>query len=123
MLNERIPSAIQHTTIGEAVVQKPFFITEKIDGKKTKIPVAGCLCTKGVLDREQKYKLVRNTDIIHKGTLFSMKHFKSEVMDIKEGMECGLAFSDHTVDIEEGDVILCYEESVYQPTVDWNLPF
>lgn len=88
-----------------------------------KIPVAGCKCVQGSLLRDNSFKLVRGTEVLHEGSLYSLKHFKSEVPDIKEGMECGLAFSDHSVDVQEGDVILCYESFESKPEIEWILPF
>ena len=50
---------------GEANVLAEFIITE---GKK-KIPVAGCRCVKGTLQREANYRIVRGEDVIHEGEL------------------------------------------------------
>lgn len=52
-----------------------------------------------------------------------LKHFKNEVEEIKDNMECGLALKDYTVEIEQGDILICYEEYDVQPTITWNLPF
>lgn len=98
-------------------------MTEKVDGKSLKVPVAGCRCTSGVLNRDKLFKIVRGTEVIHTGVLFSLKHFKTEVDDIKENMECGLALGDHTVDIEPNDLVLCFEELEVKPDIEWDLPF
>lgn len=100
-----------------------FAVTEKIQGKNKRIPVAGCRCIRGNLLRDRYFKLVRGTNLLYTGKLYMLKHFKDEVPEIKEGMECGLALDDHEVVIQEGDAILCYEEFQTQPTVDWELPF
>lgn len=123
MLNERVPMRIEAKTVGEAVIQKVFEVTAKIDNRSVKIPVAGCRCLKGTLYRDKMFKLLRGTEVIHEGTLYSLKHFKVEVSDIKEGLDCGLAFSDHLLGIEEGDLLICYDEIQVQPEIDWDLPF
>ena len=114
---------IEETDLGEAVVQQVFIVTEKIGSKKVKVPVAGCRCNSGVLERKKLFRVVRNNEVVHSGSLFSLKHFKAEVEQIKRDMECGLALSDHSVDIQVGDQIICYSEDLVQPTVEWNLPF
>ena len=114
---------IEETDLGEAVVQQVFIVTEKIGSKKVKVPVAGCRCNSGVLERKKLFRVVRNNEVQHSGSLFSLKHFKAEVEQIKRDMECGLALSDHSVDIQVGDQIICYSEELVQPTVEWNLPF
>ncbi|XP_067932063.1 translation initiation factor IF-2, mitochondrial-like isoform X2 [Watersipora subatra] len=123
ILNERVLPQIEQKVLGEAVIQKVFYVTEKINKKNKKIPVAGCLCINGVLDRSKQYKLVRGSEVLHVDTLYMLKHFKNEVEEIKDNMECGLAFKDHGVDILEGDSILCYEEYQVKPEITWNLPF
>lgn len=110
-------------TVGEAVIQKVFEVTEKIEKRSFKIPVAGCRCLKGTLYRDKLYKVLRGTDIVYEGDLFSLKHFKAEVSDIKEGMECGLALSDHLLTLEEGDIVICFEEREAKPEIEWALPF
>lgn len=122
-LNDRVLTRIDHHTIGEAVIQQVFVVTEKVGAEKLKVPVAGCKCISGTLYRNKLFKLVRGTEVLHVGNLFSLKHFKSEVTDIKDGMECGLALADHSVDIKAGDTILCFEEQEVRPEIEWNLPF
>jgi len=114
---------VNHKVVGEAVVQKLFLVTEKIDGRNMKVFVAGCKCIQGTLNRHSLFKLVRDGEVIHCDTVRTLKHFKAEVDDILEGMECGLALSNLSVEVKEGDTLLCYEEEEYQPEVIWDLPF
>lgn len=122
-MNERIPTETRHRTLGEALIQQVFTVTEKIDGKNKKIPVAGCRCLQGTLHRHSLFKVIRDNEVLHIGKLHMLKHFKSEVEDIKENMECGLALLNYDLDILAGDSILCFEEYDFQPKVDWTLPF
>ena len=62
-LSSKLPQKEVEEVLGEATVLQNFFITE---GKK-EVPVAGCRCIKGVLKRAQKFKLLRDDDIIYEG--------------------------------------------------------
>ena len=46
--------------------------------------------------------------VIHEGTLSTLKRFKDEVREVKEGFECGMAFESYQ-DIQNGDVIEAFE--------------
>ena len=62
----------------------------------------------GMVKRGSGVRLLRDDVVIHEGTLKTLKRFKDEVKEVKEGMECGMAFENYD-DIKEGDVIECYE--------------
>jgi translation initiation factor IF-2 len=70
--------------------------------------IAGCMVTTGMVKRGAKVRLLRDDVVIHEGTLKTLKRFKDEVKEVKEGMECGMAFENYD-DIKENDVIECYE--------------
>ncbi len=70
--------------------------------------IAGCMVTTGMVKRGAKVRLLRDDVVIHEGTLKTLKRFKDEVKEVKEGMECGMAFENYD-DIKVGDVIECYE--------------
>ena len=57
--------------------------------------------------RGAKVRLLRDNVVIHDGTLKSLRRFKEEVKEVKEGYECGAAFENYT-DIQVGDQIECY---------------
>jgi translation initiation factor IF-2 len=69
--------------------------------------VAGCMVTEGMVRRGAKVRLLRDNVVIHDGTLKSLRRFKDEVKEVKEGYECGAAFENYT-DIQVGDQIECY---------------
>ena len=70
--------------------------------------VAGCYITEGLVKRGAKVRLLRDNVVIHDGTLKTLRRFKDEVKEVKDGYECGMAFENYT-DIQIGDQIECYE--------------
>ncbi|QJC29161.1 translation initiation factor IF-2 [Enterobacteriaceae endosymbiont of Plateumaris rustica] len=77
--------------------------------KITKIGViAGCTVLKGVIKRHNSIRLLRNNNIIHEGVLESLKRFKDNVNEVRNGMECGIGIK-HYNDICTGDNIEVYE--------------
>ncbi|MGK9166014.1 translation initiation factor IF-2 [Inquilinus limosus] len=87
--------------IGNAEIREVFNITKV--GK-----VAGCMVTNGIVKRGAGVRLLRDNVVIHEGTLKTLKRFKDEVREVREGYECGMAFENYD-DIRAGDVIECFE--------------
>ena len=90
----------RETFLGNAEILEVFNITKV--GK-----VAGCRVTEGSVERGAKVRLIRDSVVIHEGTLSTLKRFKDEVKDVRSGQECGMAFENYQ-DIRAGDVIECY---------------
>ena len=67
---------------------------------------AGCLVTEGRIARsgDVKIRLVRDSAIVHEGRIGSLRRFKDDVTEVKNGLECGIAFERYA-DIKVGDVI------------------
>lgn len=70
--------------------------------------IAGCVVTEGSIKRGAQVRLLRDNVVIHEGSLKTLKHFKEEVKDIKEGSECGAGFENYN-DLQVGDFIECFE--------------
>ncbi|MSO74994.1 MAG: translation initiation factor IF-2 [Alphaproteobacteria bacterium] len=70
--------------------------------------IAGCRVTEGLVKRGARVRLVRDNVVIHDGSLKTLKRFKDEVREVKEGLECGMAFENYH-DLREGDVLEFYE--------------
>ncbi|WP_374654421.1 translation initiation factor IF-2 [Dongia sp.] len=87
--------------LGNAEIREVFSITKT--GK-----VAGCMVTEGLVKRGGKVRLLRDNVVIHEGTLKTLRRFKDEVREVKEGFECGMAFENYD-NIEKGDIIECFE--------------
>ncbi|MDB4947363.1 MAG: translation initiation factor [Gemmatimonadetes bacterium] len=69
--------------------------------------VAGCMVTSGVLDRKGRIRIVRDAVQVYEGELESLKRFKDDAREVREGFECGLNIRNFN-DIKVGDVLECY---------------
>ncbi|XP_026341521.1 translation initiation factor IF-2, mitochondrial isoform X4 [Ursus maritimus] len=118
-LSSRLPCILEEHPIGEASILATFSVTE---GKK-KVPVAGCRVQKGQLEKQKKFKLIRNGDVIWKGSLTSLKHHKDDISVIKTGMDCGLSLSEEKIEFQVGDEIVCYEEKEVPAKTSWDPGF
>jgi translation initiation factor IF-2 len=101
--------------LGRAVVRKVF----KIGRVGT---VAGCHVTQGVIERSAKIRLIRQGVVIYPPTdrtasLDSLKRFKDDVRDVREGFECGLKVAGYD-DLKVDDVIEAYRVEQVQRTLD-----
>ena len=100
-LTGMLSPTLRENFIGNAEIREVFNITKV--GK-----VAGCYITDGIVRRGAGVRLLRDSVVIHQGTLKTLKRFKDEVREVREGYECGMAFENYD-DIRVGDIIECYE--------------
>ncbi len=70
-------------------------------------PVAGC--TNGVITRGSKVRFLRDGTIIWKGAIASLRRFKDDVREVRDGFECGIGLENYQ-DLKPGDVIETYED-------------
>ena len=70
--------------------------------------VAGAFVIDGNIKRNAKVRLLRNNVVIYNGSLKTLKRFKDDVKEVKNGFECGVVLENYD-DIKEQDVIECYE--------------
>ncbi len=101
LLGGLLAPTVRERFLGNAQILQVFSVSKA--GK-----VAGCKITEGVVRRGAKVRLLRDNVVIHEGSLKTLKRFKDEVREVKEGFECGMAFENYQ-DIQEGDVIECFE--------------
>jgi len=101
---------IKEEIVGRAVVLEMF-----------KIPklgfIAGSRVDEGIILRGAKARLIRDDEVIHEGTITSLKRFKDDVKEIKEGMECGIGI-DGAGKFKEDDVIVVYEIQSIKRTLE-----
>lgn len=69
---------------------------------------AGCMVIDGEISRDDKVRLVRDGIVVYDGELASMRRFKEDVKQVKQGYECGLGL-DSFQDIHVGDIIEAYK--------------
>ncbi len=91
--------------LGRAVVRETF----KISRVGT---VAGCFVTNGVIERSAKIRLIRSGVVVYPpadrtASLDSLKRFKEDVREVREGFECGMKIAGYD-DIKVGDLIEAY---------------
>jgi translation initiation factor IF-2 len=70
--------------------------------------IAGSYVTSGLLKSGEKVRLLREGVVTYEGELSSLKRFKDDVKEVKEGYECGLGIKNFN-DLKEGDIIEGYE--------------
>jgi translation initiation factor IF-2 len=100
-LSGLLAPASRETITGHAEIREVFTITKV--GK-----IAGCRVVDGVIRRGARLRLLRDDVVIHEGPLGSLRRFKDDVREVREGFECGIGVEGYQ-DIREGDVIEAYE--------------
>jgi translation initiation factor IF-2 len=88
---------IKETYLGRAEVRDTFRVP-KVG------TVAGCSVIDGVIKRDSDVRLIRDNVAIYKGRVGSLKRFKDDVSEVRNGMECGIGIAGYG-DIKVGDVI------------------
>jgi translation initiation factor IF-2 len=71
--------------------------------------IAGCYVLSGVITRGSKVRFLRDGTIIWKGEIASLRRFKDDVREVREGFECGIGLSDFQ-DLKPGDIIETFDE-------------
>jgi len=100
-LSGMLAPTLRENLLGYAEIREVFTITKV--GR-----VAGCMVTEGIVRRGAKVRLLRDNVVIHEGSLSQLKRFKDDVREVKDGMECGMAFANYQ-DIQVGDFIECFD--------------
>jgi translation initiation factor IF-2 len=68
---------------------------------------AGCKVIKGVIHRNDRIRIKRGKETVHEGVISSLKRFRDDVREVKEGFECGISFKGFN-DIKKKDIIEAY---------------
>lgn len=76
--------------------------------------IAGCYVTDGLMQRNAKARVIREDVVIHEGKVGSLKRFKDDVREVKNGFECGIGI-DNFQDIREGDNIEMFVKEEVAP--------
>jgi len=101
LLEGMLAPEARETILGHAEIREVFSVS-KI-GK-----IAGCRVVDGLIKRNAKARLLRDDVVIYDGQLGSLKRFKDDVREVREGFECGMSIEGYN-DIRQGDLIEAYE--------------
>jgi translation initiation factor IF-2 len=92
----------EEVTLGQAEIRE-IFRSSKVGN------IAGCWVTSGVIRRNAKVRLIRDgAVVVENGDLSSLKRFKDDASEVREGFECGLTVQGYN-DIKIGDVVEAFE--------------
>jgi translation initiation factor IF-2 len=69
--------------------------------------IAGCAVRTGVIQRTAKARIIRDGVTVYTGSLSSLKRFKDDVREVREGLECGIGIENFN-DLKVGDRIESY---------------
>jgi translation initiation factor IF-2 len=114
-LEGKLKPRIEETHMGRAVVRETF----KISRVGT---IAGCYVVQGTIERSAKIRLIRDGVVIYPPAdrtagLDSLKRFKEDVREVREGFECGLKIAGYD-DVKVGDGIVAYRVEQVQRTLE-----
>lgn len=70
--------------------------------------IAGCMVIEGVIKRNNPIRVLRSNVVIYEGTLESLRRFKDDVVEVRQGFECGIGVKNYN-DVKPGDLIEVYE--------------
>lgn len=70
--------------------------------------IAGCMVIEGAIKRNNPIRVLRNNVVIYEGTLESLRRFKDDVLDVRQGFECGIGVKNYN-DVKAGDLIEVFE--------------
>ena len=70
--------------------------------------IAGCMVTEGTVKRNNPIRVLRDNVVIYEGELESLRRFKDDVQEVRNGMECGIGVKNYN-DVKVGDMIEVFE--------------
>ncbi|MFL5499484.1 MAG: translation initiation factor IF-2 [Gemmatimonadaceae bacterium] len=92
----------KEVVLGEAEVRELF-----------KVPrmgvIAGCSVRNGIINRQGRVRVIRDGIEVYDGAISSLRRFKDDVKEVREGFECGIGVENFN-DIKVGDVLECYRK-------------
>jgi translation initiation factor IF-2 len=92
---------IKETYLGRAEVRNTF----KVKGVGT---IAGCSVQDGIMKRDAEVRVQRDGIVIYTGRITSLKRFKEDANEVRQGFECGVGVSNFA-DVKVGDILECFK--------------
>ena len=89
---------------------------EVVQGHARSGTIAGCYVTEGKIDRKGRARVVRDGIVVYDGEIGSLKRFKDDAKEVREGFECGIGIQNFN-DVKVGDVIECYTVEEFARTL------
>jgi translation initiation factor IF-2 len=74
------------------------------------------MVTEGIVKRNNPIRVLRDNVVIYQGALESLRRFKDDVQEVRQGMECGIGVKDYN-DVKVGDQIEVYERVAVKRTL------
>ena len=78
--------------------------------------IAGCMVIDGTIPRTATVRLLRDNRVIYEGKIASLRHFKNDVAEVRQGFECGIGIEKFQ-DIKVGDVIEAFKVEKLEPAL------
>ena len=101
MLSGMLSPTLKEQFLGNAEILEVFSI-----GKTGK--VAGCRVTEGTIRRGSQVRLLRDNMVVYEGRLGTLRRFKDDVREVRDGTECGIGIENYQ-DLQVGDVVEAFE--------------
>ena len=101
LLSGMLDPKIEEKIVGTAQV-RDVFRSSKIGA------IAGCMVQEGLVKRNRPIRVLRDNIVIYEGELESLRRFKEDVSEVRNGMECGIGVK-HYNDVKVGDQIEVFE--------------
>lgn len=79
--------------------------------------IAGCMVTEGIVKRNAPIRVLRDNIVIYEGALESLRRYKDDVAEVRNGMECGIGVKDYN-DVRPGDQIEVFMRTEVKRTLD-----
>ncbi|CAG9433524.1 TPA: translation initiation factor IF-2 [Providencia alcalifaciens] len=79
--------------------------------------IAGCMVTEGTIKRNNPIRVLRDNVVIYEGELESLRRFKDDVSEVRNGMECGIGVKNYN-DVRTGDMIEVFEIIEVKRSID-----
>jgi translation initiation factor IF-2 len=92
---------IKEMNLGRAEVRDTF----RVKGVGT---IAGCSVQEGILKRDADVRVLRDNVIIYTGRIISLRRFKEDANEVRQGFECGVGISNFN-DVKVGDILECFK--------------
>jgi translation initiation factor IF-2 len=100
----------REVVLGEAEVLETF--------KVPKIGlIAGCAVRSGIIRRDARVRVIRDSVEVYEGTIGSLRRFKDDVKEVRDGFECGIGIENFN-DLKTGDRIECYKTEEVARTLE-----